>query len=81
MGLSMLSRVWLAAAFVIAFGVSPAHAATGAWTAEPPDVLRVPCACKPDDVARKLADDLATSEPGDDPASVAEGRGRVAVAE
>ena len=82
----MPSRVWLAAAFVIAFGASPARAATDRHAVEPLGVLpagavvalqdrssRLSCACKPDD--------LATAELADDPKSVAESRGRVAVAE
>ena len=81
----MPSRVWLAAAFVIAFGASPAHAAMDRAAGKPPDVNRVEtvaalqirysrlsCACKPDDTS--------AVEPGDDPNTSAEKRARITVA-
>jgi hypothetical protein len=82
----MPSRVWLAAAFVIAFGASPAHAAMERDGGKPLDVQpgetvaalqirfsRVSCACKPDDTS--------AVELGDDPNTFAKKRARVAVAD
>jgi hypothetical protein len=83
----MPSRVWLAAAFVIAFGASPAHAAMERAAGKPLDVhpggetvsalqirfSRVSCACKPDDTP--------VVELGDDPNASAEKRARIAVAD
>ena len=81
----MPSRVWLAAAFVIAFGASPAHAAMERAAGKPLDVhlvetvaalqnrlSRVSCACKPDDTS--------AVEAGDDSNTSAEKRARITVA-
>jgi hypothetical protein len=82
----MPSRVWLAAAFVIAFGASPAHAAMERDAGKPLDVhpgeavaalqIRfsgVSCACK--------RDDTSAVEPGDDSNTPAEKRARIRVAD
>ena len=82
----MPSRVWLAAAFVIAFGASPAHAAMERAAGKPLDVCpgetvaalqirfsRVSCARK--------RDDTSAVEPGDDSNTSAEKRARIRVAD
>ena len=71
----MPSRVWLAAAFVIAFGASPAHAAIERAAGKPLDLhpvetvaalqkielSRVSYACKPGDMSTvRLGDDPNT---------------------
>jgi hypothetical protein len=73
----MPSRVWLAAAFVIAFGASPAHAAMEGAAGKPVAALqirfpRVSCACKCDDTS---------VEPGDDSNTSAGKRARIRVAD
>ena len=81
----MPSRVWLAAAFVIAFGASPAHAAIERAAGKPLDLhpvetvaalqnrlSRVSCACKPGD--------MSAVEAGDDPNTSAERRALIMVA-
>ena len=82
----MPSRVWLAAAFVIAFGASPAHAAMERDAGKPLDVhpgemvaalqirfSRVSCAWK--------RDDTSAVEPGHESNTPAEKRARIRVAD
>jgi hypothetical protein len=82
----MPSRVWLAAAFVIAFGASPAHAAMERAASRPLDAhpvetvaalqIRFSClsgACKPDDAS--------AVELGNDPNASEEKHARIAVSD
>jgi hypothetical protein len=79
----MASRIWLAAAFVIAFGASPAHPGTGAAASQQWELLtRGPAAVLQNGTAcvsfRRQPGPRVKIESGDDPNPCAKAGERIA---